>query len=260
MLRKVNSLRAVLSLSPREHIALVGAGGKTSLMFALAQELGKKGKRVITSTTTKVYHEQALEAPRAVYIADSRSWMDQLREGLAQGGHVFVGRCVLESGKVDGIHPSVCDELFLGREADYVLVEGDGASGLPVKAPAEHEPLIPASATKVVAVLGLEGVGRPLSAESVFRPEAFKKLTGLQSGEPMTPTVLSKLFLHSEGLFRRTPPSAVRIAFLNKLDLIDRDGEAITLAQEILGDPHREIRRVVLGSIRVGRYSVIERE
>jgi probable selenium-dependent hydroxylase accessory protein YqeC len=258
--RSFNKLRAALSLTGREHIALVGAGGKTTLMLALAEEIRRAGKRVITSTTTKVWHHQAMKAPRVVYTGSLQSWKDQLEEGLAGAGHVFVGRCVLESGKVDGIAPSVSDHIFRDFEADCLLVEADGAAGLPVKTPAAHEPVIPASATMVVAMMGLEAVNSALCSEVVFRLDETRNITGLAMSMPLTPTALSRLFLHPDGLFKGAPRSSRRIAFLNKLDLLDSDEESLELAGMILGDTKARISRVIMGSVKVGKYRVLERE
>ncbi|MCA1795623.1 MAG: hypothetical protein LC660_17455, partial [Desulfobacteraceae bacterium] len=35
-------------------ISLIGAGGKTSLMFCLARELARSGRKVLSTTTTNV--------------------------------------------------------------------------------------------------------------------------------------------------------------------------------------------------------------
>ena len=48
------SLSEALGLQRREMISLTGAGGKTTLMFRLAKELSLAGKKVITTTTTKI--------------------------------------------------------------------------------------------------------------------------------------------------------------------------------------------------------------
>jgi len=249
-------LRAALSLTAREHIALVGAGGKTSLMFALAEELRKEGKPVITSTTTRVWHHQAMKAPCVVYTEGARSWRDKILDGLARTGHVFVGRCVLESGKVDGMDPVLCDLIFEDLGAGCLIVEADGAGGLPVKAPAAHEPAVPASATRVVALMGLEAVNAPLTAETVFRLDEAKRITGLATTMPMTPEALSGLFLAPEGLFKRAPVSAGRTAFLNKLDLLKSDQDALALARMILNERKGRIRQAILGSVKTGRCRV----
>jgi probable selenium-dependent hydroxylase accessory protein YqeC len=255
--KSVNKLTTALALEPREHLALVGGGGKTSLMFALAEELCKRNKRVVTSTTTKIWHCEALRSPIVSFIQSDSSWREKLREELHIHGHVFLAQSLLNSGKVEGIGPSLADELYRDQEMDYLLVEADGSAGHPVKAPAEHEPVISPNVTTVVATLGLEALGQPLVPEVVFRENFFRRLTGLNSGETLTPAILTRLFLDSEGLFKGTPLSAKRVVFLNKIDLLPKFQEAIDLAYLILRNAGKQIDRVVVGSIMRGIYLLI---
>ena len=229
-------------------------------MFALAEGLCRKDKRVITTTTTKIWHHEALRSPFVVFRRADPSWRDELRERLRMHGHIFLCQSLLDSGKVEGISPSLADELYQGLEADYLLVEADGAAGHPVKVPAEHEPVIPPHVTMVVAMLGLEALGRPLAPEIVFRIDLFRRLTGLNSGQMLTPAILSSLFSDSEGLFKGTPLSAKRLAFLNKLDLLPEGQEAQDLACMILGHKERGIDRVVTGSVMEGIYLIMEKK
>ncbi|MEE9419300.1 MAG: hypothetical protein V3W43_07465, partial [Desulfatiglandaceae bacterium] len=62
MEESISDLADALALEPREHLSFVGGGGKTTLMFSLAHELRQKGKQVITSTTTKIWHHEALSS------------------------------------------------------------------------------------------------------------------------------------------------------------------------------------------------------
>jgi probable selenium-dependent hydroxylase accessory protein YqeC len=89
---EVDSLTKALAIEAREHIAIVGAGGKTALLFALAEELRKSGKRVITTTTTKVWHGQAAAAPCVLFTEGESLWKEKLKAGLAKEGHAFLGR------------------------------------------------------------------------------------------------------------------------------------------------------------------------
>jgi len=98
-------------------------------------------------------------------------------------------------------------------------------------------------------VIGLEAMGRPLDPEIVFRPGLFKEITGLENGETITPAALARVFQSPNGLFKGTPDSARRIAFLNKLDLIASEEEGRTLARLLLRDPHAPVERVVMGSV-----------
>ncbi len=257
MEKALDGLTSALALEPREHLALVGGGGKTSLMFSLAGLLHRKGKRVVTSTTTKIRHSEALSSPRVIFVQSDSSWKDKLMEGLENQGLVFLAKRLLDSGKVEGIDPSLADELYGDRRIDYLIVEADGSAGHPVKAPDAHEPVIPASATAVVAMLGLEAVGRRMGPEVVFRGDLFRKLTGINPGERLTAPALSRLFLAPDGLFKGTPLSARRIVFLNKLDLVSEEGEARELGHSIIGSASKQIDRVVIGSVAKGRFEIL---
>ncbi len=250
-------MTAALGLEAREHVALVGGGGKTRLMFVLAEELRQAKKRVITSTTTKIWHTQARLSPYVGFVQSHPTWRDELSKELKAHGHGFLGHSLLESGKVEGINPSLADELYQDKEVDYLIVEADGSAGRPVKAPAKYEPVIPPSATKVVGMLGLEALGEELSPEIVFRIDLFSKLTGLTVGQRLTPSVLCHLFFHPEGLFKGTPVSAKRISFLNKLDLRSDEQEARNLADLILGEGDSQVDRVVIGSIQESIYKIV---
>ena len=255
-MRKARNLVSALDMGPRELVALVGGGGKTSLLFALAEELHQGKKRVVTSTTTKVRHREAQRSPCIVFTGSGPSWKDKLNEGLQNHGHVFLARGSLDSGKVDGISPSLVNEMYQEGGIDYIILEADGASGRPVKAPADHEPVIPSSSTKVVAMLGLEAIGAQMGPEVVFREDLFGKLTGLELGERLTPTVLASLFLKPEGLFKGTPSSAKRMVFINKQDLFSENKEAEELAGLILESELNNVERVVIGSILDRKYVV----
>ena len=78
------SLIEALDLGPREHIAFGGGGGKTSLMFALAEELTGRNKTVLSSTTTKVSYKEARLAPLVVLLAGSAK-MKELGEKEIDG-------------------------------------------------------------------------------------------------------------------------------------------------------------------------------
>ena len=252
----MNSLIKALALGPREHIALVGGGGKTTLMFALAEELRRSGNRVITSTTTKVWHKEALEYEKVLLVRDEADWRPKQAEALNRKGTVFVGKSVLGSGKVEGISASLADEIYCDSKAPYLIVEADGSAGHPLKAPAEHEPVIPGSVTMVVAVMGLEAMGARLDEATAFRIEQVMTVTGLEPGDILTPTALAKVFLHPAGLFKVMPESARRVVFLNKGDLIEEERTAGKLADILLADSMKKIDRVILGSVKEAVYQV----
>jgi len=246
---RAEGLTSALGIGAKEHLVLVGGGGKTSLCFALAEALQRAGGHVITTTTTKVWQREAIRAPRVVYYASGLLPVDHVKEEIKATGHVFVGVRPLASGKVEGIPGETADLLFRDHEIDYVIAEADGAQGRPLKAPASHEPVIPSSATLVIAVIGLEALGKPLSPETVFRLEQFKAITDLDTRAMITPQALATLLHSPDGPFRGTPASARRIVFLNKSDLLSNEQDAVSLARLLTEVRCRAIRRVIIGSL-----------
>ena len=254
----VKDLISAVALGPGEHVAIVGGGGKTTLMFSLAEELRVKGgSSVITSTTTKIWHHEAHRSPCVLFPDPDSDWHGIVKDALGSHGHVFLGQGLLKSGKVQGISPEFADSLFKEPGVDNLILEADGSAGRPVKVHAEHEPVIPLSTTVVIVVMGLEAIGQLLKPEVVFRFELFEQVTGLRRGDRLTPEGLAKIFHGPGGLFRGSPEPARRIVFLNKLDLLTRDQEAKELADLVLKASLIPIDRVLIGSITKGHYFLL---
>jgi probable selenium-dependent hydroxylase accessory protein YqeC len=119
-----------------------------------------------------------------------------------------------------------------------------------VKAPREHEPVIPTSTTLIVAVLGVDGVGMKLDEENVFQPERVSKITGVPMGERLTVEAMAILVIHPEGIFKGAPSSAKVVVFLNKVDISNGVAKAGSIADKILDKNHRQIERIVLGQLK----------
>ncbi|MCI6785078.1 MAG: putative selenium-dependent hydroxylase accessory protein YqeC, partial [Clostridiales bacterium] len=112
--------------------ALIGGGGKTTLLYTLTEELRKKGT-VLLCTSTHIMRPTQYEVLERASEAE-------ISAALSAHGAVCVGEPSAE-GKLGP--PSLSFDA-LARLADYVLVEADGSRRLPLKAHAPHEPVIPA--------------------------------------------------------------------------------------------------------------------
>ena len=253
-------LRQALRLGHKELISIVGGGGKSSLVFSLAQELMEEGFKVISTTTTKVRYEEALRAPCLVSEITSRDFPREVERLVLREGHIFVARQILAIGKVEGIAPEVADALFKTMPVDFLVAEADGAAGLPLKAHANHEPVIPSASTILIAMAGLEALGRPFGPEMVFRHEIFGAVTGAKRGENLSVEQMAAIFCNPQGLFRDVPLFARKIVFLNKIDLLRNKREAVKLAEALLSDHHAGIERVIIGSLQKREYTVFEKD
>lgn len=181
---------------------LIGAGGKTTLMFRLAAEWAARDETVICTTTTRILPPSVEQCP------DLR--VDSLPELVAslrrRPAPMVTAARSTRRGKCIGF--SADDALSLKAEAHRLIVEADGSAGRPVKAHANHEPVLASAPSCVVAVVGSWCVGAPLAADHVHRPELFAALAGRPIGSTITATDVAEVILHSEGWLLTVPPSA----------------------------------------------------
>ena len=191
--------------------AIIGSGGKTTLMMLLARQL--PGRRIVC-TTTKIYRPAHLP----VSPGDSAAEIDRL---LSRFGCICLGQEV-PGGKLSA--PALPVEA-LTELADYVLVEADGSHRLPLKAHMPGEPVIPPQVRQVLLVLGLSGIGRPV-AQAAHRPERFAALSGLALSEPVTPEAAAQV-LRREAL--------ADCILLNQLDCPGAQESAHRLAAALPG-------------------------
>jgi probable selenium-dependent hydroxylase accessory protein YqeC len=229
----IGGLREALGSGDREVVAFVGAGGKTTAMFGLAHELHAAGARIVVTTTTRIL----VPPPSAVLeVITEDHHPDPLSAAaatLAAGRLPVVGRAVTAEGKLVGIPPERVADLAALSGVTHVLVEADGAAGRPFKAPRADEPVIPASTTLVVAVVGIDALGEPLTAEVAHRPEQVTALTGTRAGDPLSTTAIARVLLGPDGNTRGAPPGARIVAMVNKADTPQRVAAAHDLAAEL---------------------------
>ena len=136
--------------------AVIGSGGKTTLLRILAEELSGT---VILTTSTHILPFAGIP----LLMTDD---IEQVRRALALHRVICMGTPAAE-GKLTA--PALPFSV-LADAADYVIVEADGSKRLPLKAHASHEPVIPENTRKTVCVVGTSGFGKPVE-QTVHRPE-----------------------------------------------------------------------------------------
>lgn len=199
------TLAARLGLGRHELVAFVGAGGKSTLLFALGDELAGAGCRVILTTTTKLGAEQAARAATVCRSTDPA----QVAGALDGPGPVMVvaGRAC---GKIRGPSSEAVERLFAEAGADHLLVEADGSRRRPFKAPASHEPVIPRAASLVVVVMGADAIGGVIS-DVCHRPELVAAIAGRTVGDVLDPETCAAVLVDPQGGYRGVP-SGARVA------------------------------------------------
>jgi molybdenum cofactor cytidylyltransferase len=131
--------------------------------------------------------------------------------------------------------------------ADVVIIEADGARGLPLKAPAAHEPVVPRETTLFIPVCGITALGRELTAHAVHRPELVAGLTGLACGELVTDEAIVRLLLNPLGGLKGAPARARVQPLINQVSNAESLAAARRIAARVKVDPY--VDRVLIGAV-----------
>ncbi len=232
-------------------VSLVGAGGKTALMFCLAKELAETGESVLTTTTTKMFMPTSGQSPHIVVSADPEEAFGKAGELMADSFHVTVGReHLVPENKLVGFNPDAVRQLWESDLFRWIIVEADGSARRPRKAPADHEPVIPECSTHVAAGIGLDALGKPLNDQWVFRPEVYSQVTGVPLGTPVTERSIAEIISNDKGLMKGSPSAAIRCVFLNKADNKNACSTGRRIASILREMRKGSLERILIGSLR----------
>lgn len=255
-------------------LALVGAGGKSAALFRLGRELlqpaprrDSSGSPLISPYRTaspaleRVAPDRTVLLTASTHLAKSQlaladhhfglireADLDPILVNLPAGVLLFTGP-LGDDERTAGLPGPILERLR--RYADLhglpLLIEADGSRRRPLKAPAGHEPVIPDWVSTVGVVAGLSGMGQPLNAEWVHRPEQFARLSGLDLDAPITPDGLARMLIHPQGGLKGVPQGARRVVLLNQAETAELQAIARRLARILLQD----FAGVVVASIKL---------
>ena len=195
--------------------AIIGGGGKTTLLFTLGRQLAAEGASVLLTTTTHL----AWPPPEGiVFLAPAAP--EQLAAAAQPGALVLAGYPG-ENGKMTGLSPEFFREAC--RAFDHVLCEADGSRRMPLKFHREDEPCIPAETGLLLQVAGLSALGRP-AAETLHR----HALSGIAAEHCITEEDVAHLMLRAFSHCGVSCPSA---ALLNQADTPELCARGETVAR-----------------------------
>lgn len=233
-----------LSVDRGDVVGLVGAGGKTTVLYALAMELRRRGMSVIATSTTHMQLPSSTDTiPPLVVVAEEDNWLQTVKARLARYGSVTVIQDRARDDKLSGLDPVMIDPLR--SLADCVVLEADGARGRSLKAPADHEPALPDETTLAIVVVGLDVLDQRLDADNVHRLEIVTRLSGAAPGMEVTEHVIADAVV--KGYLPKFPPGVRHAVFLNKvsdyrLRVAERVGERLLrrgVAEVVFGEAAR---------------------
>lgn len=190
-------------------ISIVGAGGKTTVMYELAAYYASQGKKTAIMTTTHI-----LKPDSAALLAHT---LQELCMLWKKGSYGVVGQEEAGTGKLIAPANDLYQELL--KEADIVLCEADGAKHLPLKVPRSKEPVIPEKSDIVLGVVGLDCLGKTYQ-EACFGLEEACALLAVQPQEIISLEKIVQVISSQQGLSKCVGERAFYVV-LNKANLVE---------------------------------------
>jgi molybdenum cofactor cytidylyltransferase len=239
-MRQGDELIAALDLERYRFIHLIGGGGKTTLMLAIARALAGRGKRVIATTSTRIRRSEGEAVGSLLIGPDVRQLAEQARATLARLNPVALASG-LEDEKLLGFSAGALEYFATAGIADTLLVEADGSAGRPLKAHAPWEPVIAPAADLVIVVVGVWCLGQPLDERAAHRADLFAERVGCAHGTPLEVKHVAAILFHAEGYLAKVPREADVM-----VGITSRGGDDGGLARGLAGaDERKRLKRVV---------------
>ncbi len=189
----------------RGMVCAVGAGGKKTTLYALArQHPGRLG----LTTTTQISPLPPDLAMRTV-LRPLPELLDAVIEAARYHSRIAFARPKGRDGRVGGVDIDILASLQVAAGFDTLLIKADGARMRGIKAPADHEPVLPPGTTTVLWLVSAGVLGRPLDERVAHRVERIEALTGARRDRPLRPEHLTRLLTHPEGGLRRVGAARV---------------------------------------------------
>jgi len=229
----------MFKLKKGDIISIIGAGGKTTFLFRLADELREMGKKVLVATTTRVYMP-----PKDCYdelCTDIKELLDKSKK-LTKGVMV-AGSGVSSENKLLALDQETVQNIK--DYYDYILIEADGSKRKPLKGWRENEPVVIEDTTKTIAVVDIRGVGLTANPYTIHNFELFKELTGIEDGEVVTPSHVRKMITGEKGLLQKGVGQ--EILYFNKVE-DDMDIENLKAVAKDID------KKVIYGSLKYQFY------
>jgi probable selenium-dependent hydroxylase accessory protein YqeC len=218
-------------------VAVVGCGGKTSLVELLADRL--RDKKVLISTTTKIF------PPKMKDIVLCENFR-QCEEHEPQTGIQCMGLLNSASGKLEALSLAFLAALL--PRYDIVLLEADGSRGLPCKGWLANEPVVPDFCTHTVGLVTMGALGKQAGETTVHRLPEFFALTGVGERQTITERALEAMVCAPTGMFKNSVGK--RYVIVNKVEDDAAAAVALSFLQKIKEKYPARFEKFLFGSVR----------
>lgn len=227
-MKTCSSIIEALGINNRNKaISVVGGGGKTSLVYRMTEDFLTQRKKVIITTTTHMRYE-----PNRPFAQDGD--IEEIKNNIEKNGYTFTGVKESNTGKIASLKKITIDELI--NVADVILIEADGSRGLPLKVPAQWEPVIPEISNLVIGVMGLDALGKQIN-KICHRSEMVADFLEKNCEDYITETDMIKIASSPKGLKKNCQNRGYRV-FLNKCDIMMNSTAAHNISMRMIHENH----------------------
>jgi probable selenium-dependent hydroxylase accessory protein YqeC len=230
------SVTDYLSISTGSVVAVVGCGGKTSLIELMADRL--REKKVLISTTTKIFPPKMKD----IMLCET---LRQCGDHEPRTGVQCMGILNRVSGKLEALPETLLAELQ--PRYDVVLLEADGSRGLPCKGWLANEPVVPPYCTHTVGLITMNALGKQAGKTTVHRLPEFFALTGIGEGRTITSAALEAMVCDPNGMFKNS--AGQRYVVVNQAEDSAASRAALTFLQAIKKKHPARFEKLLFGSV-----------
>jgi probable selenium-dependent hydroxylase accessory protein YqeC len=226
-------------------VAVVGCGGKTSLIELVADRM--RDRKVLISTTTKIYPPKMKD----IVLCDN---LRQCEEHEPRTGIQCMGLLNSASGKLEAL-----PEAFLAQlqaRYDIVLLEADGSRGLPCKGWLANEPVVPGYCTHTVGLITMGALGKSAGENTVHRLPEFFALTGMGEGQTITQAALEAMVCAPTGMFKNS--AGKRYIIVNQVEDSAAAAAALSFLQAVKEKYPARFEKLLFGSVRRDAWRDLE--
>lgn len=176
----------------KQIISLIGSGGKTSLMWYLANCFRKE--TVLVSTTTKIG-----KSKQSLY--DYFYSKDFAQIGLDGPGITLAGICI-EGGNKLSAPPQTILRTF--SRFDKIFLEADGSKQLPLKGWETFEPVVIPETTTTIGVVPISVLEKIIDQSTIHRLPLFLEAVGANQGDIIKERTLAAIISSPNGLWQKS--------------------------------------------------------
>lgn len=242
----MKKLTEIFNIQKGDIVSIVGSGGKTSLLFKLAQEL-KNDYNVLISTSTRLKIPKAADYDYLYYNLDSYI---KNKNNTNKGITVISKDIDINSNKLIGINEEILN--ILKANFDIVLLEADGSKKLPLKGWKSYEPPVLEMTTKTIGVMPVNLINKKVDKDFIYGFDEFNILTDFS--EYISFEAIGKICSRDNGLFKNSKGQLY--LFLNKADNCEdiKNAKKINsyFKQAIINRPYNF--KIIYGSLKNGMY------